>query len=175
MALTVNFRVVGVYGYFENLMFLDLSPQSTVQQVMDKIADTNANFSYHSGGAPRLVDKIQYTFDRNSKAPPNSTFPFPGTRSIENAFPNDQSAQVLQYYRSVKGKLGGQDVELALPTQGQPPFSQLPLNSGMPNVPGFTVAAYTLTWRLVEVPFTTATRSKFLSAKLDVLNSSAQR
>ena len=65
MALTVSLRVVGVFCYLKDVSLPQLSPQSTVQEVMDAIAAKIPAFTYESGevaGHKLLVDRIQYTY-----------------------------------------------------------------------------------------------------------------
>ena len=179
MALTVNFRVVGVFCYLPNLSFPQLSPQSTVKEVMDAIAAQNSDFKYDAGGTPLKVDRIQYTFGPTSIKPPNSRLFHPGdprqngTRDIETNLGN--TALVLQYYRSVSGLVDGVPVELVLPTVGQPSFEITALNAGFTPPPSFQPVAYNLTWRLVQIQISDETRTKFLSAKLDARNKRLQK
>jgi hypothetical protein len=173
MALTVNFRVVGVFCYLPNLSFPQLTPQSTVKEVMDAIAAQNPDFTYDAGGTPLKVDRIQYRFGASSVTPPNSKLASPGTRDIETSL--SSTALVLQYYRSVSGLIGGVPVELVVPTVGQPSFAVTALDQGFAAPPSFQPVAYNLTWRLVQIQISDETRTKFLTAKLDARNKRSKK
>jgi len=176
MPLTVNFRVVGVYCLLENLSFPHLSPQSTVQEVMLAIEDQNQDFKFHPRKGSSLVDYIEYTFGSSSTIPPNSNDAGPGKRHLENFIePGAPTARVLQYYRSVKGLIDGVEVDLVVPTQGQPSFATTALNAGFNPPPSFQPLAYNLTWRLVQIQMKEEARTKFFTAKLDSLNTRLQK
>jgi hypothetical protein len=176
MALTVNFRVVGVYCLLENLSFPHLSPQSTVREVMRAIKDQNEDFKFHPLDQSPILHSIEYTFRSSSQPPPNSTRAKPGKRHLENYFEDGSPiARVLQYYRSVKGLIEGVPVDLVIPTVGQPSFATTPLNAGFNPPPSFQPLAYNLTWRLVQIQLDDESRAKFLSAKFETLNQRLQK
>jgi hypothetical protein len=174
MAVTVNFRVVGVYCLLENLSFPHLSPQSTVEQVMNEIQAHNPAFRFHGGQSNPLVDSIEYTFGPTSTIPPNSTHAGPGLRHLENDL-GMSSARVLQYYRSVKGLIDGVEVELVVPTKGQPSYTTTSLDTGFTPPPSFQPLAYNLTWRLVQIQMNDHSRAKFITAKLEALSRRRQK
>jgi hypothetical protein len=169
MALNVNFRVVGVFCYLPNLSFPTLSPQSTVKQVMDEIKTTNPDFTYDAGHTKPVVDRIQYRFGNNSIIPPNSLRSSPGTRDIETNI--GPTSMVLQFYRSVTGKIDGVPVELFITPKGQPSYATTALNADLVTPPSFQPEAFNLTWRLVQIQLDDESRTGFLTAKMEARNS----
>lgn len=165
MALTVNFRVVGVFCYLPNLSFPNLSPKSTVKEVMDEIMATNHDFTYHAGDTKPVVDRIQYRFGSGSVVPPNSLRSKPGTRDIETAI--GPTSMVLQFYRTVTGKIDGVPVELFITPKGQPSYAVTALDADLVAPPSFRPEAYNLTWRLVQIQLDDESRTKFLTAKME--------
>lgn len=149
--LKITFRVVGLYCYLPVMRFDDLSPTSTIKQVMDKIVSVNPDFRYESGAD---VNTIAYDYTRSSNVPPNVlTPPAIGNRSLSESLGN--TALVWQYYRSVTVPISGQNYEIKLITPGQPAFSTTPLNTNLILPPGSSDdICFNLTWRLIQIQLT---------------------
>jgi len=177
MALQVSFRVVGLYCYFENLQLPDVSPQSTVQEVMDAVKAAQSAFDYEAVdlGGKSLVDTMSYTYGPGSKQPYNSSLPPDGFRDLSNTIAS--KSVVWQYYRSVTGTINGTNCELKLFSKGQPSFSSTPLdlnqevssgeNLTLPE--GFQINTYNLTWRLVTIQMSPERQAAFMLARANAI------
>lgn len=170
MSLQVSFRVVGLYCYFQNLNLENVSPGSTVQEVMDAIKAVEPSFDYSAVnlGEKSIVDTISYDFGSSSTTPFNSSGrPQDGPRDLSNTIAD--TSVVWQYYRSVTGSINGSVCELKLFSQGQPSFAIQPLDSNdefFGRIPeGFNLSTYNLTWRLVTIQMAAENQAKFIAAR----------
>jgi hypothetical protein len=169
MSVQVSFRVVGLYCYFENLQLQGVDPTSTVQQVMDAIAQQQPAFAYKSfdSSGKQIVNELSYQFGDNSQQPYNTlSRPSNGPRDLSISF--GPTSLIWQYYRSVTGTINGSVCEIKLITQGQPSFADTALNTYDPrfmSIPeGFVIQTYNLTWRLVQIQMAPETQAKFMKA-----------
>ncbi|MFC4632593.1 hypothetical protein ACFO3O_01665 [Dokdonia ponticola] len=176
MSLQVSFRVVGLYCYFENLQLSNVSPQSTVQEVMNAVQGAESAFSYKSVdmGGKEIVDTMSYDFTSNSRTPYNSSgTPAQGSRDLSNKM--GDTSLVWQYYRSVTGSIDGSVCEIKLLSQGQPSFATTPLDyndSFFGSLPAnFQISTYNLTWRLVEIQMSPEKQAAFMLAKANAIKS----
>ena len=159
MSVTVSFRVVGLYCYFENLVLPNCTPSSTVQQIMDAIAAAQPAFSY---GAGNEVTEMAYTFSDSSTQPYNTlSRPKNGYRSESESI--GSVANVWQYYRSVTGSINGTVCEIKIISPGQPKFNETALNQNLVVPAGFNISTYNLTWRLVRLQLTPEAQAKRLA------------
>lgn len=170
--MTVSFRVVGIYAYFENLDLPSVNPNSTVKEVMDAIVKARPEFSYLTMTLPsgkELVNEMTYTFGPGSTKPYSSSQPSPGKRSIPMNIANNGISHIWQYYRSVSGSINGEVAEVKLFNDGQPSFAERPIganNSRFGVIPsGFNVSTYNLTWRLVAIEMQPPVQAMFLAAQ----------
>lgn len=157
MAVTVNFRVVGLYCSLPQLTLQNVSPQNTIKEIMEVIQFENPSFQFTSsptGGAPiEIVEQMSYNFTSPpSITPPNSTTPIvPGFRVLKNQLENSPIS-IWQYYRSAFGFINNTACELKLFSASQPSYATTSLDySTVPLPEGFIVEGYTLTWRLVQI------------------------
>lgn len=153
----VNFRVVGLYCYLPDLNLQDVSPQSTVKEIMELIQFENPSFQFTpspTGGSPiEIVEQMSYDFTNPpSVTPVNSTTPIvPGFRVLKNQLENSPIS-IWQYYRTVFGIINGTECELKLLSSSQPSYATTSLNESLLPLPeGFEIISYNLTWRLVQI------------------------
>ncbi|MDG5495130.1 hypothetical protein [Niveispirillum sp. BGYR6] len=146
--LKITFRVVGLYCYLPVLYLDDVTPSSTVKEVMDSIAKKYPAFSYEGGTD---VHTISYDYTNNSVRPPNTMkTPDDGPRDLSESL--GKTSLVWQYYRSVTVPINGTNFEIKIISPGQPPFAQQPLNADLILPPGSSSdICYNLTWRLVQI------------------------
>ena len=156
MSLTVTFRAVGVFLYFENLELQGVTPDSRVKAVMDEIIRKNEDFDYKFitlGNGKEIVSEISYDYDASSDRPPNTSAPpVIGPRSLKNQFPANP-ALIWQYYRSVTGRVGstGPRYNIRTLSEGQPSFAEARMNDDLVGPPDFQIESYDLIWRLVQI------------------------
>ncbi len=164
--LNLTFRVVGVYGFFENQGIPSLNPESTIEEIMVFFQESENAFNFGTApvGNRELVDFIFYDFNNTSQLPPNTSFDQasdvpPGFRSSQNEIAPDGGRSLLwQYYRGVEGFFDGDPntlYKIRIQSAGQPSFQDQRLNftdGGVPFTPppGFNIRNFTLTWRLVR-------------------------
>jgi hypothetical protein len=171
MSLQISFRVVGIFCYFENLQLENLSPTSTVKEVMLAISQAKSDFSFKAGptnSGKEIVDTLGYAFSDLSTTPYNtSRRPANGFRDMSVQLGN--TSLVWQYYRSVTGTIDGATCEIKLITNGQPSFALLQLNDFDPffgSIPSnFKIDTYNLTWRLVQIQLAPESVASFANAK----------
>ena len=180
MAITVNFRVVGIYCYFPN-MELDLDPDAKIKDVHDAIVEMdpkphNGIFEilYENDANSEDLTGFKYEYTNESEKPDDATPSIiqsdedrirtlsetvtyaPGD-DPENADPREM--RVWQYYVSAIMENAGSDriiIARDPVLKGkQPSHVNTPLNKGLPTQVlqecGFHVTAYNLTWRLLTI------------------------
>jgi len=170
MSVRVNFRVVGVFLYFPDLLLHDVNEDSTVQEILEAIKKVHPEFNYKQGGG--YVHEISYLYSDRSTEPLNTSAPpSDGLRSLQSH--TDKGAPVVlvwQYYRSVKGTINGTEVDIVLnrnkDRKGQESFTERKLNASDSRLPeGFNVISYNLTWRLIQIDMSPENQAKFEYAK----------
>ena len=165
MAITVNFRVVGIYCYFPN-MELDLDPDAKIKDVHDAIVEMDPK--PHNGIFEIMYDGLnltgfKYKYTNESILPPDATdYRAEGDddniRTLSETGDREET-RVWQYYVSaIMEKAGSDRIIIARdPKQRdpQPSYATTPLNKGLPTQVleecGFQVSAYNLTWRLLTI------------------------
>lgn len=176
MALKVRFRAVGVYCFFPSVDLPSLDAKSTVEAVMDEIAKVETGFSYTPVTLPtgkKLVAEIDYDFDSSSVTPPNASgTPASGPRDLSISIGSGTDL-VWQYYRSASGTIGGQDVEINIPTKGQPSYADLALGDGFVAPTGFTLETLNLTWRIVQIQMSPENKANYLAAQMELMKARA--
>ena len=174
MTLTVSFRVVGLFCYFENLQLENIEPTSTVREIMRAIVSKKPEYQYVSRQTEKgklIIDSMSYLYSDSSTQPFNtSKEPHNGLRDLSNFFPELGSVApslVWQYYRSVTGTIGGKVCEIKLLQRGQPSFADTSINfydpffGELPPEDTFQVKSYNLTWRLVQIQLSEEKRILF--------------
>ena len=179
--LQVSFRIVGLFCYFENIQLTDLTPSSTVKEVMDAIKSKQTAFNYKTvtlrkgtSNEKEIVEEMSYNFSQTSKTPYNTSgTPQDGKRSLINT--HGDKSLVWQYYRSATGSVDGSVCEMKLFSKGQPSFATTALNMNDPffgQFPSsFQLSTYNLTWRLVQIEITPEKQAEFLKAKAEAIAS----
>ena len=165
MAITVNFRVVGIYCYFPNMQ-LDLEPSAKIKDVHDAIVEMDPK--PHNGIFEIMYDGLnltgfKYKYTNESILPPDATdYRAEGDddniRTLKETGDGEET-RVWQYYVSaIMEKAGSDRIIIARdPKQRgkQPSHVNTPLDQGLPTQVlrdyGFHVTAYNLTWRLVTI------------------------
>ena len=165
MAITVNFRVVGIYCYFPNVK-LDLEPSAKIKDVHEAIVEMDPK--PHNGIFEIMYDGLnltgfKYKYTNESILPPDATdYRAEGDDdNIRTLSETDdrKEMRVWQYYVSaIMEKAGSNRIIIARdPEQRdpQPSYATTRLNAGLPTQVleecGFQVSAYNLTWRLLTI------------------------
>ena len=172
MTLTVSFRVVGLFCYFENLQLENIEPTSTVREIMRAIVSKKPEYQYVSRQTKTgklIVESMSYVYSDSSTRPFNTKdIPTNGFRDLSNLISLDQPPSLVwQYYRSVTGTIGGKVCEIKLLQRGQPSFADTSINfydpffGELPPEDTFQVKSYNLTWRLVQIQLSEEKRILF--------------
>mgnify|MGYP001043357414 CR=1 FL=1 len=176
MTIHVNFRVVGIYCYFPNLV-LDLEPSAYIKDVHDKIVEMdpkphNGIFEIiYSDEHETDVDGFKYEFRTGSTTPYDAEFARPKVRHLkENVMENGELQEqytTWQYYVSANfskthDSSENNSIDLIVgrnpiprnTTGGiiQPPFYDTRLNSDLPTeIDGYELKSYNIIWRLLTI------------------------
>ena len=179
----VNFRVVGLYCYYENIdlgELYGLTPKNTMQDIMDKLQEhTNFQFNYQHASLDDGKDiaiSMEYNFDNNSQVPPNTQYTNKGRpdnkkRGLNMLIQNQGTSFLWQYYRSVTGILKGKPYTVKLSSlDNKTSFTKRNWTNNwnsqdliLPE--GFEPTTYNLTWRLVAVTLSPDKAGDFMQAQ----------
>lgn len=178
MAITVNFRVVGIYCYFPNMQ-LNLEPSAYIKDVHKEIVEMspkphNGIFEilYENYANSEDLTGFKYEYTNDSIEPSDATdyraegdddnirtLKETATYALGDDPDKPREMRVWQYYVSaIMEKAGSDPIIIArdpVLKGKQPSHVNTPLNKGLPTQVleeyDFRVTAYNLTWRLVTI------------------------